>query len=169
MKRRDTMAAVVAATTPAWWRAAVAAPVAPGQAVAWPEVALLDGGRFGAAQVEGRALVVVFWSTTCPFCRRHNEHAEKLHRAAAGRRLAVLGVVRERDAAAVRRHAGERGYTFPITLEHAPLAAALSARRVIPLTVTVDRGGRLLQVIPGEMFEDDVLELLQLADKEVRT
>ena len=53
-------------------------------------------------------------------------------------------------------------------MDQAPLAAALSARRVIPLTVTVDRAGRLLQVIPGEMFEDDVLELLQLADKEVR-
>jgi ArsR family transcriptional regulator len=28
-------------------------------------------------------------------------------------------------------------------------------RRIIPLTVTVDRGGRLLQMIPGEMFESD--------------
>ncbi|MDP1646972.1 MAG: TlpA disulfide reductase family protein [Rubrivivax sp.] len=168
MKRRHAISAVAAAAAPAWWAAAAAAPAAPGQAVAWPEVTLLDGSRFGAAQAQGRALVVVFWSTTCPFCRRHNQHVEKLHRAAAGRRLSVLGVARERDAAAVRRHAGEHGYTFPITLEQAPLAAALSTRRVIPLTVTVDRGGRLLQVIPGEMFEEDVLELLQLAGMEVR-
>jgi hypothetical protein len=27
--------------------------------------------------------------------------------------------------------------------------------------VTVDRQGRLKQVIPGEMFEDDVMELLK--------
>lgn len=170
MKRRHAAAVVAAwAAGPGWWSAAAAAPAAPGQAVAWPEVTLLDGSRFGPAQAQGRALVVVFWSTTCPFCRRHNEHVQKLHRAAAGQRLTVLGVARERDAAAVRRHAAEHGYTFPITLDHAPLAAALSARRIIPLTVTVDRGGRLLQVIPGEMFESDVLELLQLADKEVRT
>ena len=110
-------------------RRAVAAPAAPGEAVAWPEVTLLDGSRFGPAQAAGRALVVVFWSTTCPFCRRHNEHVEKLHRAAAGRRLAVLGVSRDRDVAAVRRHAREHGYTFPITTDQAPLAAALSARR----------------------------------------
>jgi len=169
MKRRQAVATLAAAAAPAWWRAATAAPAAPGQLVAWPEVTLLDGSRFGPAQAQGRALVVVFWSTTCPFCRRHNQHVEMLHRAAAGRRLAVLGVARERDAAAVRRHAGEHGYTFPITLDHAPLSAALSARRIIPLTVTVDRSGRLLQVIPGEMFESDVLELLQLADKEART
>jgi len=33
--------------------------------------------------------------------------------------------------------------------------------------VTIDRAGRLHQVIPGEMFEDDVLGLQQWAEKEV--
>jgi len=169
MKRRRVIVGALAAAAAPAWRTALAAPAEAGQAVAWPEVALLDGNRFGPEQAAGRALVVVFWSTTCPFCRRHNLHVEKLHRAAAGRRLAVLGVARDRDTAAVRRYAAQQGYTFPITTDHAPLAAALSTRRIIPLTATVDRGGRLLQLIPGEMFEEDVLELLQLADKEVRS
>jgi hypothetical protein len=39
------------------------------------------------------------------------------------------------------------------------MAAALSTRRMIPLTVTVGRNGRLRQVIPGEMSEDDVMDL----------
>ena len=33
---------------------------------------------------------------------------------------------------------------------------------MIPLTVVVDRQGRLKQVIPGEMFEEDVLDLLKI-------
>ncbi|MDO8419129.1 MAG: TlpA disulfide reductase family protein [Rubrivivax sp.] len=169
MKRRQAIVATLGATTALAGGPARALPAAPGQAVAWPEVALLDGSRFGPAQAAGRALVVVFWSTTCPYCRRHNQHVEKLHRAAAGRRLAVLGVARDRDVAAVRRYVDQQGYTFPVTTDQAPMAAVLAARRVIPLTVTIDRAGRLLQVIPGEMFEADVLELLQLADKEVRT
>ena len=140
-----------------------AAPAAPGQAVAWPDVALLGGSRFGPAQAQGRALVVVFWSTTCPFCRRHNPHIEKLHRAAAGKALQVLTVARDRDVTTVLRYAQLQGYTFPISMDHTPLAAALSQRNVIPLTVTVDRKGLLRQVIPGEMFEEDVLELLALA------
>jgi thiol-disulfide isomerase/thioredoxin len=109
--------------------------------------------------------VVVFWSTTCPFCRRHNQHVEKLHRAAqaAGAALRVLGVARESDVAEVRRYADQQGYSFPITLDNAPMAAALSQRRVIPLTATVGRDGRLKLVLPGEMFEEDVLELMQLA------
>lgn len=144
--------------------APVAAPTAaaPGQLVAWPEVALLDGQPLAPATWRGQAAVVVFWTTTCPFCRRHNQHVEKLHRAVAGKPLRVLGVARERDAAAVRRYVQAQGYTFPITLDHLPMARALSMRRIIPLTTTVDRQGRLQQVIPGEMIEEDLLELLAL-------
>lgn len=161
MKRRHALA--VAALGPAAWSAAVAAPAQPGEVVRWPDVSLLDGQRWTAAQAEGRAVVVVFWSTTCPFCRRHNQHVEKLQRAAAGKKLSVLTVARDRDAAEVRRYIASQGYSFPVTLEHAPMAAALSRRNMIPLTVTVDRQGRLKQVIPGEMFEEDLLDLLQLA------
>lgn len=165
MRRRHALA--VAALP--LWPAAHAAPAQPGEPVRWPDVALLGGGRFGPEQAAGRALVVVFWSTTCPFCRRHNQHVEKLHRASTGLDLRVLGVARERDAAAVARYAGQQGYSFPITLEHAPLAAALSTRSVIPLTATVARSGRLKLVIPGEMFEEDVMELMQLARAEARS
>jgi hypothetical protein len=105
---------------------------------------------------------VVFWSTTCPFCLRHNAHIEKLRRAAAGRALEILTVARDRDPAAVRAYLERHGYGFRVTLDQAPMAAALSTRRVIPLTAVVERSGRLKQLIPGEMFEEDVMELLGL-------
>ena len=111
-------------------------------------------------------MVVVFWTTTCPFCRRHNQHVEKLHRAAMatpGTRLRVLGVARESDGIAVARYAQAQGYSFPITLDQPALVQLLSPRRVVPMTVTVDRQGRLKQALPGEMFEEDLLELLRLA------
>lgn len=145
---------------------AAGAPALPGQAVSWPVVPLLGGGVIEPVQWQGRSAVVVFWSTTCPFCKRHNQHVEKLHRAAqaqAGRPLMVLGVAREQDAAEVRRYAAQQGYSFPITLANAPLAAALSERRVIPLTAVVDKAGRLKQVLAGEMFEEDLMELLPAA------
>ena len=161
MKRRTLLGglAVAAGSSAAQTDTAVK----PGQPVPWPDMDLLGGGRFGAAQAAGNAVVVVFWTTTCPFCRRHNQHVEKLHRAAAGKRLRVLGVARETDAALVARYARAQGYSFPITLIQPGLAALLSPRRVVPMTVTVDRQGRLKQALPGEMFEEDLLELLQLA------
>ncbi len=166
--RRPVLAALglaAAGLVPRARAAAAQRPAAKGELVAWPEVALLDGRRVGADHWAGRVGVVVFWSTTCPFCRRHNQHVEKLQRAvrAAGAPLAVLGVARERDAALVRRYAQSQGYSFDITLDTAPMAAALAPRNLIPQTAVIGRDGRLVQLLPGEMFEEDVMELLDLA------
>lgn len=133
-----------------------------GQTVVWPEVTLLDGTRWGPAQAQGKQVIVVFWSTTCPFCLRHNAHIEKLRRAAAGRPLEIITVARDKDPAAVKAYLARHGYGFKVTMAQDAMAAALSNRKVIPLTVTVDRQGKLGQVIPGEMFEDDVMEWLRL-------
>lgn len=131
-----------------------------GRVVNWPEVTLLDGTRWGPAQAQGKTVIVVFWSTTCPFCLRHNAHIEKLRRAAAGRPLEILTVARDKDAGAVKAYLARHGYGFQVTMDQGPMAAALSSRKVIPLTVTVDRQGRLGQEIPGEMFEEDVMQWL---------
>ena len=148
-----TAASCVAAPT-------LAAPAAAGETVRWPEVTLLDGARWTPAA--GRAQVVVFWSVTCPFCKRHNAHVDKLFRAAVDGGPQVLTVSRDRDAAAVRRYLAANAYSFPVSMNHEAMAAALSTRRIIPLTLLVDRAGRLKQAIAGEMFEEDVMELLRL-------
>jgi thiol-disulfide isomerase/thioredoxin len=144
-------------------RRALADPAAAGEPVRWPQVGLLDGARWGAAQAEGKAVVAVFWSTTCPFCRRHNAHVEKLRLAATGKPFELVTIAHETDPQMVERYLQRQGWNFQVTLDRAPMAAALSTRNLIPLTVAVDRQGRLKQVIPGEMFEDDVLDLLKLA------
>ena len=170
MKRRTLLATplALAASRPV---RADGVPAQPGEQVRWPAVQLLDGRRLAPEHWQGRAAVVVFWSTTCPFCQRHNVHVEKLHRAvqAAGLPLTVLGVARDRSAEAVRRHVAVHGYSFDVTLDAAPLRAALASRNMIPLTAAVRRDGRLAQVLPGEMFEDDVMELLELGRQERRT
>ncbi len=162
-RRRLLLAlAAMAAGLPQPGRAGAASP---GEPVAWPAVRLLDGRSLDATHWAGQLAVVVFWSTTCPFCRRHNQHVEKLHRAAlaAGAPLRVLGAARDRDAALVQRYAQAQGYSFAITQDLAPLAAALAPRNLVPQTAVVGRDGRLVQVLPGEMFEEDMMELLDIA------
>lgn len=140
-----------------------AAPAQPGERVHWPEVDLLDGGRWGPADAAGHAVVVVFWSLTCPYCVRHNARLTQLQQGIGSQPLRILTAVREPDPTAVRQHMARHGHAFAVTLASGPLAQALSTRRITPLTVTVGRDGRLLQVIPGEMSLDDMHDLARLA------
>ena len=75
----------------------------------------------------------------------------------------MLGAALERDPEPVRRYMARHGYSFPVTLDDGRLRDALSERRMVPLTCVVDREGRLREVIPGEMFEADVLGLARWA------
>jgi peroxiredoxin len=139
------------------------AAAAKGELVRWPEVRLLDGRLLAAPAQRAQAAVLVFFSTTCPFCLRHNQHVQKLVAASAGLPLQVLGVALDRSADDVRQYLARRGLAFDVTLDERALRSVLSPRRVIPLTIVLDREGRLREVIPGEMFEDDVLGLARWA------
>ena len=156
MKRRQLVFA--GAALPLWARAQ-APSVEPGARIEWPAIALLDGRTLEAAAWQGQAAVVVFWATHCAYCKRHNLHVDTLYRATRGQPLRVLAVALDTDADAVRRVVSARGYAFPVALDGGQLRGRLTPRRVIPMTCLIDRTGRLLQAIAGEMSEDDVLGL----------
>lgn len=155
--------AALSQATPPASPAATGSPPAQGDLVRWPEVRLLDGRLLSAPAQRRQAAVLVFFSTSCPFCLRHNQHVQKLVAASTGLPLQVLGVALDRSADEVRQYLARRGLGFDVTLDERALRAVLSPRRVIPLTCVLDREGRLREVIPGEMFEDDVLGLARWA------
>jgi thiol-disulfide isomerase/thioredoxin len=141
----------------AWvWPPLVSAQASP--VVEWPVVHLLDGRSLSPASWREQPAVVVFWATYCAYCKRHNAHVEALYRANGGQ-LRVLGVALDRDASAVRESMARNGWSFPVALDDGSLRSRLTSRRVIPMTCLIDRQGRLLQAIPGEMAADDVLGL----------
>jgi peroxiredoxin len=148
---------------PAAAEPAAASSPAIGDRVQWPAVQLLDGRRLDPPEVGKEARVVVFFSTTCPFCARHNVHVQKLLETTRGLPLRVLGVAQDSSIDHVRTYLARRGLGFDVSMDQAPLHAALSRMRGIPLTCVVDRQQRLREVIRGEMFEDDVLGLAKWA------
>lgn len=151
------------------WGAGLGAVLKPGPGRAatsrleWPEIRLLGGSRLLPADWVDTAAVVVFWATWCPYCARHNQHVQRLHEAAQGQRLRVLGVAVDGDEPTIAAHMQRHGLRFPVAVGQPALRPLFTPRTMVPLTAVVDRRGRLLQVIAGEMAADDVLGLSSLA------
>ncbi len=158
MRRRDCLAAGAALLLGS---AAMGEPAAIGAQVAWPPVRLLDGSVIEPGAWRGHPVFVVFWATYCPFCRRHNAHVDKMYRSLQASGLRVLGVALDTDENLVRQYLAQTRFSFPVAMDGGVLRRQFSNRRVIPLTCLVDRQGRLVQSIPGEMFEEDVLDTAQ--------
>ena len=109
------------------------------------------------------AVVLVFFTTTCTYCRRHNARLDQLVQATRDQPLRVIGVAGDTDTAAVRDYVRQQAYRFAVTVDADHLRALLTQRRVVPLTCVIDRAGRLREVIPGEMAEADLLGLAKWA------
>jgi thiol-disulfide isomerase/thioredoxin len=152
MKRRAFSVACLSAGTPSLVRAQAAM-------IEWPPIQLLDGSTLLPDSWRGKGAVVVFWETYCPYCKRHNAHIDKLYRATRDAELRVLSVALDTDEAKVRRYMVSNNFSFPVALDGGVLRQRLTTRRVIPMTCVLDAQGRLVQSIPGEMAEDDVMEL----------
>jgi thiol-disulfide isomerase/thioredoxin len=151
-----------------WPARAQTTPIARGEAFPWPTLTLLDGRRLEPADWVDTAAVIVVFATWCPYCRRHNAHLEKLHRDLTNRdgpgsRLRVLGAALDGDEALVRRYVRNEGLSFPVTMQGPALHRLASARRVIPLTLTINRAGTTGLAIPGELSEGDVMAFAALA------
>lgn len=129
---------------------------APGTVLKLPPVRLLDGREIAPAHWRDKVLVVERWATWCPFCANQNPHLDKLHRAHAGRGLEVLGLSIDRGPDVVRAYMRDRGYAFHAAMMTPAWEAVLGRTRKLPMVWVVGRDGRLKEVIPGEMFPDDV-------------
>lgn len=159
--RRGLLAAGALLAWPAWAQRVGPVPTP----FPWPDITLIDGSVLPAAAWKDTAAVLVFWATHCPFCLRHNAHVEKLHRAVAGKRLRVLSFAGDREAQTVQRYMARHGYTFPVSLvDSESMRLRLALRRTIPTTVGISRDGRVGLALPGEMFEEDVMGMLRLAE-----
>ena len=159
MRRRDFLALTLA-TLPA--PAAIAAAPAPAR-IEWLDVVLLDGRVLRADTLLGHAVVVEFWASWCPFCRRQNPHLQALYDAQHGHGLSMLTFSIDRDPAAARAYVAEHDYTFPAAMASALSTRWFGTRKGLPMLYVVAPDGALVHEEAGEMFAEDVAALARFA------
>ncbi|MFN3566017.1 MAG: TlpA family protein disulfide reductase [Burkholderiaceae bacterium] len=156
---RRLLLALLAAVLPL--RAAHPADV--GDRVVWSDVTLVDGRVLRAADLKGRAVVVEFWATWCPFCAAQNPHIQKLHAQQGGKGLVVLTFSIDKDPVPVRKYMAERDYTFAVAMAGPQSESWFGRRKALPEVYVVDAEGRIVFRELGEMFAEDVAALVRFA------
>ena len=81
-------------------------------------ISTIDGRSFDAATVEGRPVLVTFWSTTCAVCLREMPDLESLHRRLSPHGFEIIAVSMPWDPPdEVVRLAQARGLPYPVALD----------------------------------------------------
>lgn len=102
----------------------------------------LEGRSWRLSELRGKVVVVNFWATWCPPCRKEMPDLEALYNQFKGEGLVVLAISDE-DAAKVGPFIAERQVTYPILLDPGRKVNALFQVEGIPKTFVYDREGKL--------------------------
>lgn len=149
------------AQTPAASEAA--APPLPivGAALPLPQVILVDGSVFHPAQVLDKVTLVYWWSSTCPFCALQSPEMQKLWLAHKDRGLQMLALSVDRTPQEAVAYLQKKSYTFPSAWVTPEVHRILPKPRGLPITLVRGRDGKVLQAERGQMFPEDIEQLVR--------
>ena len=114
-----------------------------------PDFALraLAGPNVRLSEHIGQVVVVSFWGSGCDGCRAQLEALQQDFGRDRSRGLRVYGVEVSDDQAAALRFARGTHVTFPLLLDPAKAVARLYDVDNLPMTVLIDRDGKIRQVV----------------------
>ncbi len=127
----------------------------------------VDGKDHSLSSLKGKnGTVLIFIAVQCPVSNAYNERMEKLAQDYKARGVNVIGINANstESAADVKRHAAEKGLTFPILKDNGnKIADSLGATRT-PEAYFLDAGNKLLY--HGRI--DNNREMSQVESSELR-
>ena len=118
----------------------------------WQLPGLADPARtITLAQFRGRPLVINFWASWCPPCRKEMPALERAARALAGR-VSFVGLDTQDERGAGLAFARRMGVTYPLATDNAQVYASYGVSG-LPTTFFVSAGGTLVGRQVGGMTQ----------------
>lgn len=132
-----------------------------------PEFTLKDlsGKTWTFADLRGKVVLVNFWATWCPPCRKEMPDLETLYGRFRSQGLVVLGISDE-ETAKVEPFIRERKVSFPVLLDPGRKVNDLFVVQGIPKTFIYDRQGKLVAQSIDMRTQKQFLEMLGKAGLE---
>ncbi|HTQ53657.1 MAG TPA: TlpA disulfide reductase family protein [Bryobacteraceae bacterium] len=103
----------------------------------------LTGKRWTLRDLRGQVVLVNFWATWCPPCRKEMPDLEALHQEFGPKGLVILAISDE-EAAKVAPFIAEHKITYPILLDPGRKVNELFQVEGIPKSFVYDRSGNLV-------------------------
>jgi thiol-disulfide isomerase/thioredoxin len=103
----------------------------------------LAGGATDLKQLRGKVVLVNFWATWCPPCRKEMPSMNRLNQLMHGQPFAILGVNAGDSAEAIHAFLLQTPVNFPILLDEEGVSLKPWQAFVFPTSYVVDKQGRV--------------------------
>jgi len=120
----------------------------------------LDGKTYNLDALRGKVVLLNFWATWCPPCRREMPDMEKMFQRFSSKGLVVLAVSDEKRET-VEDFLKKQNYTFPVLLDSGRTVNTAFGIQGIPNSFLFDRQGKLAAQAIDMRTERQFLEMFK--------
>jgi peroxiredoxin len=126
----------------------------------------LDGNRVSLKDLQGKDVYINFWATWCPWCKKELPDIEKIYQGYKDKNLVVLTVDIGEDKTTVSNFMKENNFNFNVLLDSSKSVAQQYGISSIPVSIFIDKNGKVSQKRVGAMTEDQMKTIIDnmLAD-----
>jgi peroxiredoxin len=119
----------------------------------------LNGKTWMLKDLKGKVVMLNFWATWCPPCRKEMPDLENLYKQFEPQGLVILGISDD-DPDKVREFVQKQGTTYPVLLDAGSKVNELLHIQGIPKTFVYDRDGKIVAQSIDMRTRNQFLEML---------
>ncbi len=117
-------------------------------------LSIINEGDITIDNLKGKVVVLNFWATWCPPCKKEMPLLEATYNKYKEKGLIVLGVNYNEDSETITKFVKEMGITFPVALDRDFKVTKAYGVLALPTTFFIDRNGIIRDRFRGEITEE---------------
>jgi peroxiredoxin len=118
----------------------------------------LDGQTVSLGSLEGRYVIINYWSTSCTPCVNEMPHLQEFYDEMDKDKIALLLINGGESEDAVKRFCNDNNYTMPVLLDSKLSFAEIYKIRYFPTTFFIDPEGVFRLSVVGAFKDKQALE-----------
>ncbi len=119
-----------------------------------------EEGVLALDDLRGQPVLLSFWTTWCPFCRRQAPVLVEAHARYAERGVQFVGINVKEEQAPVENYLEQEGMTYSVVLDQSGATAQAYQVRGFPTTYFLDAEGRVVARHVGQLSPEQVTDYL---------
>ena len=117
----------------------------------------INGREIRLSNYRGKVVLINFWATWCPPCRKEIPDLIKLQRDYGSRGLQVIGVTYPpQKLAEVRRFVQRAKVNYPVSLGTKETKLLFTSSETLPITIVIGTDGRIRAIIEGILLPEEI-------------
>uniref|UniRef100_A0A7V3ZWV5 TlpA family protein disulfide reductase n=1 Tax=candidate division WOR-3 bacterium TaxID=2052148 RepID=A0A7V3ZWV5_UNCW3 len=126
-------------------------------------VTTIDGKMVSLSELRGKAVILDFWATWCPPCRKEIPGFVELKKK-YGKKLEIIGISVDRSVNQVKEFYRKNKMNYPVAMATKEILESYNAiyrLQYIPTTFIIDKEGYIHDVKVGFVSKDEFEKLIQ--------